>query len=270
MGEYKLIDATSPGYIQVETQKWHDHQLHSFTDQVIEEVPIALVYNGITQAVMMATPCDLEDFALGFSLSESIIDTVEQVYEINITKHDSGFAAELKISSEKFLALKSYRRNMTGNTGCGLCGVDSLAGALRTARQLQKTALPASSAIQQAINSLTSWQLLQQHTGACHAAVWCNMQGEKQLLREDVGRHNALDKLIGAVHRSRLSAKDGFVLISSRASYEMIHKTSFLDCANLVAVSAPTSLAITQAKQINMNLIGFARNGKYNIYHQST
>lgn len=270
MGEYKLFDNASPGYIHVETQKWQDQQLHSFTDQVIEEVPVALVYNGITQAVMMATPCDLEDFAVGFSLSEAIIETTDQVYDLQIAEHDTGFEIDLTINSENFQALKNYRRNMTGNTGCGLCGVDSLAAALRSARQLEKATLPEPDAIQKAISSLTSWQLLQQHTGACHAAVWCNMQGEKQLLREDVGRHNALDKLIGAIYSSKLSAKTGFVLISSRASYEMIHKTSFLECANLVAVSAPTSLAISQAKQINMNLIGFARNGKYNVYHQST
>ena len=258
----------SAGYVQVKTQQWNQQKLHTFDDQVIEEVPIAIAYNGITQAVMMATPCDLEDFAIGFSLSEAIVDNIEQIYDVQLTQHSNGYEIDLQISNAGFQALKAHRRSMTGNSGCGLCGVDSLDRALRVAPILPATPLPKASAIQAAIHSLTSWQPLRQQTGACHGAVWCNLQGEKILLREDVGRHNALDKLIGVMRRKGLPAKDGFVLISSRASYEMIHKTSYLGCANLVAVSAPTSLAIHQAKQLNINLIGFARTGKYNVYHQ--
>jgi len=259
----------SIGYIQVKTQQWHNHQLQQLDDQVIEEVPVALVYNGITQAVMMATPCELIDFAVGFSLSEAIVDNIAQIYDIEVLEQTNGYAINLQISGEKNRALKTYRRNMTGNSGCGLCGVDSLKAALKTAKTLSKRALPTPAAIEKAISSLNSWQLLQQYTGACHSAVWCNLQGDKILLREDVGRHNALDKLVGAVHSAKLDTGSGFVLISSRASYEMIHKTSFLGSANLVAVSAPTSLAINQAKSLNINLIGFARSGKYNVYHQS-
>jgi len=259
----------SNGYIQVKTQQWQNHELRQLDDQVIEEVPVALVYNGITQAVMMATPRDLVDFAVGFSLSEAIIDSREQIYDVSVNEQPTGYEINLTISSEKNQALKTYRRNMTGNTGCGLCGVDSLNAALRAAKVLEKSALPQSTAIEKAISSLNSWQPLQQITGACHSAVWCDQQGDKILLREDVGRHNALDKLLGAVHSAGLDTSTGFVLISSRASYEMIHKTSFLGSANLVAVSAPTSLAINQAKALNINLIGFARSGKYNVYHQS-
>ncbi len=257
------------GYLTVKTQQWRNQVLQSLDDQVVEETPVALVYNGISHAVMMTTPCDLEDFAIGFSTTEGIINDLSQIYDIEVTEHPKGFEISLRISSERMQSLKSYKRNMTGNSGCGLCGVDSLDAAIRPGRKVKKTELPSATAIQKAVNSLASWQHIQQQTGACHAAVWCDAQGDKVLLREDVGRHNAFDKLIGAMLTAQLSTDDGFALISSRASYEMVHKASFLQCANLVAVSAPTSLAIAQAKQLNINLIGFARSGKYNIYHCS-
>jgi FdhD protein len=257
------------GYTQIETLQWQNQQLLSLQDFVVEETPVALVYNGISQAVMMATPCDLADFALGFSLTEGIIDDPQQIYDLQISEQANGCQIDLQISSEKMQALKHYRRSLVGNTGCGLCGVESLEAAARKGRKVTSAALPDNQAIQAAVESLNGWQHIQHYTGACHAAAWCDLQGNKILLREDVGRHNAFDKLIGAMAEQKISSDNGFALISSRASYEMVHKASFLQCANLVAVSAPTSLAIAQAQQLNINLIGFARSGKHNIYHST-
>jgi FdhD protein len=260
----------SVGYHAVKTQQWRNQQLRPLVDDnVVEEVPVALVYNGISQAVMMATPCDLEDFAIGFSLAENIVDSIEQIYDLQIDKHENGYEVNVQISSEKMLALKNYRRSMTGNSGCGLCGVDSLDGAIRPGRIVEKSPLPDPLIIQHAVEHLADWQRIRQQTGGSHAAVWCNDQGHKVLLREDVGRHNAFDKLIGAMATRKMSSNTGFALISSRASYEMVIKSSYLQCANLIAVSAPTTLAITQARKFNINLIGFARSGKHNIYHHS-
>ncbi len=269
MTENAPCEQSRTGYTQKDTVQWRRQQFQSFEDFVVEEVPVAFVYNGISQAVMMATPCDLEDFALGFSLTEGIVDSSSQIYDLQITQEHNGFQIDLQISSEKMQALKSYRRSLVGNTGCGLCGVESLNAALRSGKSVTPAALPDPVAIHAAVDAINSWQRIQHFTGACHAAAWCDWQGNKVLLREDVGRHNAFDKLIGAMRAQEIDETQGFALISSRASYEMVHKASFLQCANLVAVSAPTSLAIEQAKQLNINLIGFARNGKHNIYHSS-
>jgi FdhD protein len=255
------------GFSILNTRQWRDNQWQNIADKVVDEVPVALVYNGISHAVMMATPCDLTDFAIGFSLTEEIIDNTDQIYDLQIERHTQGYEISLSISAEKMQRLKQVKRNIAGNTGCGLCGIDSLDAMNRKGKTVTAAPLPDAKAIAFAVHSLDSWQTIQQQTGACHAAAWCNLDGEKILIREDVGRHNAFDKLIGAMAKEKIKSTEGFALISSRASYEMVHKASFLQCANLVAVSAPTSMAIEQAVQLNINLIGFARNDKFNVYH---
>ena len=194
---------------------------------------------------------------------------MQQIFDIQLSQHAAGYEIALQISGQKMQQLKQYKRSMTGNSGCGLCGMESLSTAIRPGKIVNSAALPDASAIQSAVSSLPRWQPIQAATGACHAAMWCDMQGNKLLVREDVGRHNAFDKLIGAMAANNISSEQGFAVISSRASYEMVHKASFLQCPTLVAVSAPTSLAIAQAKQLNINLIGFARSGRHNIYHSS-
>ncbi|MCJ8299759.1 MAG: formate dehydrogenase accessory sulfurtransferase FdhD [Pseudomonadales bacterium] len=267
MSEKTPGEEFSPGHVKTHVQQWRSDQLRPLEDLVVEEVPVALVYNGISQAVMMTTPCDLQDFAIGFSLTEGIIDNLQQIFDIQLTQHAAGYEIALQISGQKMQQLKQYKRSMTGNSGCGLCGMESLSTAIRPGKIVNSAALPDAAAIQSAISSLPSWQPIQAATGACPAAMWCDMQGNKLLVREDGGRHNAFDKLIGAMAANNVSSEQGFAVISSRASYEMVHKASFLQCPTLVAVSAPTSLAITQAKQLNINLIGFARSGRHNIYH---
>ena len=241
-------------------------------DHVIEEVPVALVFNGISHAVMLASPADLEDFAVGFSLSEGIVAQAREIHDLDVRSECSGIVVEMTIASERFFALKDRRRSLVGRTGCGLCGVESLEAI--TAQTANSPANLASEfrlrheAIDEGLRQLPHWQPLRNLTGASHGAAWCDAQGNIELLREDVGRHNALDKLVGALARQNKPINDGFVLITSRASYEMVQKTARAGIAALVAVSAPTTLAVQMAKSAGVLLVGFARDGQQVIYSQ--
>jgi len=241
-------------------------------DVIAEEVPIALVYNGISHAVMLATPQDLEDFALGFSLSEGILDAPSDLYGMDIVQQTQGFELHLDVATHCFQRLKEKRRSMTGRTGCGLCGSESLEQALRIPAIVlsRKTERIAGTVINLAFANIRQQQKLQALTGATHASAWVNMQGDIALIREDVGRHNALDKLIGAMaKRSKLEpdlGENGFVLTTSRASYEMVQKTASAGINMLVAISAPTGLAIKVAEQCHLTLVGFARENSYVVY----
>ena len=243
-------------------------ELAAAEDRLAEEVAVALVYNGLSHVVMMASPTDLEDFALGFSLSEKIIQRPEQLYGVEVVVRPLGIELQIQIGSESFARLKQHRRNLTGRTGCGLCGADSLAQAIGEPDLVTPQPLPGAEAIETALAQLRAHQPLQSSTGAVHGAALCDGKGEILLLREDVGRHNALDKLIGALRGgpSEAARAGQFVLISSRASYEMVHKCASADLGALVAVSAPTALAIRQAKKAGIQLIGFARPGRHVIY----
>ena len=246
---------------------WRDGAGKSVDDQVAEEVPVALSYNGISHAVMMASPLELDDFALGFSLSEGILQSPDELYGLDIDSHDEGLVIALEISSQRMMQLREHRRTLSGRTGCGLCGTESLDQAVRPLSPLAKASAPTHEAVQRALSQLRLHQPLQNLTGAMHGAAWCDASGEILLAREDVGRHNALDKLIGALASGKARQQDdGFVLVSSRASYEMVHKTATAKIATLVAVSAPTSLAINIAREAGLNLIGFARDGHHSVY----
>ncbi|MFT6916395.1 MAG: FdhD protein [Motiliproteus sp.] len=231
-----------------------------------EEVPIALCYNGISHAVMMASPCDLEEFALGFSLSEEIVEQPQQLYSIEIIPRTEGIEINLQVSARQEQLLKQRQRNLTGRTGCGLCGGDSLSTAIRPVKAVTHAPNLSDAAVQQSIAQLQAHQPLQALTGAVHGAAWCSLEGEILQLREDVGRHNALDKLIGALVGMQTDLSQGFLLISSRASYELIHKAASVGIGNLVAVSAPTALAIRLAEQAGIQVIGFAREGRHVRY----
>lgn len=237
-------------------------------DSIAVETPVALVYNGISHAVMMATPADLEDFALGFSFTEGILEAPEELYAIEVHEEEAaGIAVHLEISTQRFMELKQRRRSLAGRTGCGLCGTESLEQAIRPIAPVVAPAVR-DDAIQHALEMLRWHQPLQRETGATHGAAWCDLDGQVQLAREDVGRHNALDKLIGAMLQRRLDPHHGFVLVSSRASYEMVQKCASAGIGCLVAVSASTSLAIELARQAGLMLVGFARPGRHVIYHQ--
>lgn len=241
-------------------------QEQSKLDCIAEEVPIAMVYNGISHAVMMASPANLHEFSLGFSLSEGIINNAAEMYDIELVTSEKGIEIHIEISSKRMMSLKSHRRNLTGRTGCGLCGSESLATAIRPIKRVTPQAFPSSQVIQHALSQLSEHQKLQALTGAVHGAAWCDDTGKIVLLSEDVGRHNALDKLIGSLALQKMNTEAGFVVISSRASYEMVQKVTSVNIATLIAVSAPTGLAITLANQANLNLVGFARPGRHTFY----
>ena len=235
-------------------------------DHLAEEVPVALVYNGISHAVMMATPRDLEAFALGFSLTEAIIDSAAECYGIEVEVGEAGVAVHLEIASRAFMALKERRRSLTGRTGCGLCGVDSLDQVYRDLPMVTRGAPLLRSSVVRALGSLKGEQPLNRLTGATHAAAWCAADGSLVIVREDVGRHNALDKVIGAMSGLKERDPDGFMLISSRVSVEMAQKTAMAGVAALVAVSAPTAAAIRLAEGCGMTVIAFARGEDFVCY----
>ena len=250
---------------RVGVKKWQAGQSTSLDDVVAEEVPIALIYNGISHAVMLATPQDLEDFALGFSLAEGILSQPKELYGMELVTQGNGIELRLEIASERFHQLKDRRRSMTGRTGCGLCGAESLAQALRLPSTVnQSSQLFESQAILKALSQAESKQALQAATGATHASFWVDVKGDIQMAREDVGRHNALDKLLGA--KAKQAPQAGFVLTTSRASYEMVQKVAVAGVSMLVAISAPTGLAIRLAEQCGITLVGFARPDKYVVY----
>jgi FdhD protein len=242
-------------------------EAYAVQDWVAEEVPVALEFNGISHAVMLATPLDLEDFALGFSLSEGILDHAHELYAVETGESELGITVRLQVASAAFARLKQRRRTIAGRTGCGLCGTESLA---HVSRELPVLADPAGplerQAIARAMLQVQSLQTLQQATGAVHAAAWCSADGEVQWLREDVGRHNALDKLIGALANNDVDASGGFIAVTSRASFEMVQKTAMAGVPLLAAVSAPTSFAVATAERARLTLVGFARKDDLAVY----
>lgn len=237
------------------------------SDELIEEVPVALVYNGISHAVMLASPSDLEDFALGFSLSEGILARPGELYDIEVKPGCDGISIEMEIASERFVGLKDRRRQLTGRTGCGLCGVESLAGVTAMPDKTLRTGEPLTvAAIHEALRQLPHWQAMRERCGSAHAAAWADAAGNIRCVREDVGRHNALDKTIGAVARAGIDAAAGAMLVTSRASYEMVQKAAAAGVGLLAAVSAPTALAIRTAHELGSTLVGFARDGRHVVY----
>lgn len=265
------------GLTEVDVMRWRYGELSADKDRIAEETPIALIYNGISHVVMLATPQDLEDFALGFSLSEGILQDKSELYGIEIIRQEQGIELRLEVATECFVKLKERRRNLAGRTGCGLCGAESLEQALHLP-QKHATGLKHSSAslqtsihavpgasFQAAFHAIKPLQALQFATGATHACAWVNADGEVQLVREDVGRHNAMDKLIGALAKLP-PQNNGFVLTSSRASYEMVQKTAAAGYSMLAAISAPTGLAVRMAEAYGVTLVGFLRDNQFVIY----
>ncbi|HEY0295063.1 MAG TPA: formate dehydrogenase accessory sulfurtransferase FdhD [Bordetella sp.] len=235
-------------------------------DALAEETPIALEYNGISHATMLATPADLEDFALGFSLTEGIVDGVSDVRGIDLRQECDGIVVELEIASACAVRLRERRRAMAGRTGCGLCGVETLPEVLRPVAPVAAGAPADLAAVLQAMRAMRARQVLHDATGATHAAGWARLDGQMELVREDVGRHNALDKLIGALARAGRDPAQGMALVSSRASFEMVQKAASCGTGILAAVSAPTALAVRLAQQANLTLLGFMRGEDATIY----
>ena len=244
-----------------------DGEAGNRADWLAEEVPVALVFNGVSHAVMLASPLDLEDFALGFGLTEGLLAHPAELFGTEAVETPEGIELHLEVAAACSWRLRERRRNLAGRTGCGLCGTDSLAQVRQRLPALAASRLSAA-ALVRAQAALRASQGLQRLTGAVHAAAWCAPDGGIRLVREDVGRHNALDKLVGAMIRQERTGdgvpgvgrqRDGFVLVTSRASFEMVQKTARAGVAALAAVSAPTALAVETAASCGMLLAGFVR-----------
>jgi FdhD protein len=241
-------------------------QWSSATDALAEEVPVALEYNGVSHAVMLATPGDLTAFALGFSLSEGIVASRREWYGAEVEQSAAGITVHIDIAAGAFMRLKERRRTLAGRTGCGLCGVDSLGQVMRPLAYLAPTRVLSAAAIRTALSHTKAQQPLNRLTGATHAALWCGRDGVPLVAMEDVGRHNALDKLIGTLHLGETDLAEGFVLITSRASVEMVQKAATVGIAALVAISAPTALAARTAQACGLTLVAFARGDSFAAY----
>jgi FdhD protein len=233
---------------------------------IAAEVPVALAYNGVSHVVMMATPSDLVDFAIGFSISEGILADPIELLDLAIEEGQTGIRVTMTITQERFAGLKERRRNLTGRTGCGLCGVDDLTQVARPLPRVGTGVNIGVGAIHQALNALPACQPTNKETGAVHAAAWTTPSGKIALVREDVGRHNALDKLIGAMEQGQIDPEAGFAVITSRCSFEMVQKAATIRIPILVAISAPTTMALRIAEQTGMTLVALARSDSITVY----
>ena len=232
-------------------------------DVLAEEVPVAIHYDGVPFAVMMASPGDLEDFAVGFSLTERRALPAD-IMAIEVREQLEGIV--LDIRRRERARTTADARAIPGRSGCGICGSRLLEEVLRRPAAVEEGAMYDSRAIESALDALQSSQPMNAATGALHAAAWCRADGTLGLVREDVGRHNALDKLIGAMHRQRIDTRRGFALVTSRASSEMAMKAAEAGITMLAAMSAPTALAVDLARDSNLTLVGFTRPGRHVVY----
>ena len=256
---------TVRGYRQVALWK-RDNLQHPQPDELAEEVPVALVYNGISHVVMMASPGDLQRFAVGFSLSEGIIENRSEIYGMDVVQECNGLAVRIELSSRRFMGLKERRRALAGRTGCGVCGVEQLNDIGRPVRPLPFTQTFNLANLDRALEHLNDVQPIGRITGCTHAAAWVRPSGQLAGGHEDVGRHVALDKLLGRRVEEGNDWQNGAALVSSRASYEMVQKAAMCGVEILFAVSAATALAVEVAERCNLTLVGFCKPGRATIY----
>lgn len=233
---------------------------------VPEETPVALTFNGTSYAVMMATPSDLVDFAVGFSLTEGVINSLADIESLDVVTQDIGVELRMWLAPARASAFAERRRRLTGPTGCGLCGIESLAGALPPVRPVRGDIAITSQTIATALSQLASAQPLYGQTKAMHAAGFFVPDQGFVSVREDVGRHNALDKLIGDLAARNIAGSTGIVVLTSRISVEMVHKAAVLGASIIVAISAPTALAIRTAEQAGITLVAVARDDGFEIF----
>jgi len=261
--------ADTPGVVKRPIERHRDGHGEQTVDCVAEETPVAMLYNGVSFAVMMTTPADLEDFALGFSLSEGLIQSPAQLLAIERSDLLEGIQLAMTVAPDSAAARLDGRRErlLPGRGSCGICGSRDLEDAIRQPSvPVLAGSLVRAGALEQALASLPQHQPMTAVTGAVHAAAWADADGRIVLAREDVGRHNALDKLIGAMAKAGIATDGGMLLLTSRASYEMVTKAAAAGIGVMAAISAPTALALELARSAGICLIGFARPGGYNVY----
>ena len=252
--------------LKLRATRWRDGQPSESAETIAEETPVAIVYNGIPHVVMMATPQDLEDFALGFSITEELIPSPADLERVEVVRYSQGIEIQAQVSKACEEVIAGRTRRLTGRTGCGICGADSVSMVLKQLHPVEDDVTVRAEAIRRALESLAGHQTLNADAGAVHAAGWAGLDGVIEVVREDVGRHNALDKLIGSLLKARVDSKAGFVVVTSRASFEMVQKTTVLGAPLLAAISGPTGLAVRVAQQAGITLVGFARGAGHTVY----
>ncbi len=251
---------------EVTVDRWVRGVTTRTADEVAEEIPVALVYHNVPHVVMLATPANLEDFAVGFTLSEGLVAQPEEIREVQVTLGAESADVRVTVAWERFTELLHRRRNLTGRTGCGLCGAETAEEAIRECKPVGPGPAVSVAGLHAAIEELRSLQPINARTGSVHAAAWVVPGRGIHLVREDVGRHNALDKAIGALVRERADLASGYMLVTSRASYEMVQKTASVGISFLAALSAPTGFAVRLAQRTGLTLVAFARRDQHVVY----
>ncbi len=231
--------------------------------EIVTEAPVSIEFNGIGYAVMMATPVDLEDFVTGFALTEQLVDSIDQIMGCDIHAHEQGWIVRCNIIAEKAETLFERARVRVSDSSCGICGIENLETFARPLPRVEAADAICKNAIFRALHDLEKHQPANAATGGHHAAVWADPEGVIACAREDVGRHNALDKLIGAMARTEISLSPGFFLTTSRCSYEIVEKSVIVGATTLVTISVPTSLAIERASQAGLQLVSLARSDSF-------
>jgi len=260
-----VVETTAPVASQTYSYSNLEHTASDST-ALAEEVALAIAFNGISQAVMLVTPTDLEDFIVGFSLGSGIIEDASDIYDLQLSGSGSAQYAQVTIASRAFWKLKTQRRQLAGTSGCGLCGVEAVEQALPDLKVLPGAPLPPAEWLDGLRQRISQFQPLGQHCGAVHAAVFMNGRGELLLGREDIGRHNALDKLIGALIRQDIPTAGGLAIVTSRCSLELIQKVLRAGIQTLVSLSSPTGLALQWARRHNLNLIHLPQKSAPRVY----
>jgi FdhD protein len=261
-----FIDDRKAVSTEVSIDRWAQGATTHTTDQVAEEVPVAIVFHNVPHVVMLATPANFEDFAVGFTLSEGLVARPDEIHEVSVTLGADAVDVKVSVAWERFTELLHRRRNLTGRTGCGLCGAETAEDAIREVPQVGPGTNVTTDDLHAAIEQIATMQPINARTGSVHAAAWVIPGQGIQLVREDVGRHNALDKAIGALVRGKMDLSAGYMLITSRASYEMVQKCATVGIALLVALSAPTAFAVRLAERCGLTLVAFARADQHVVY----
>jgi FdhD protein len=252
--------------VAVASSVWRQHSTADGERIIPEETAVAFTYDGGSYAVMMATPHDLEDFALGFSFTEGLVSSPADIRQLDIVEHDAGVELRMWLAEPRAAALSERRRYLAGPTGCGLCGIDSIDEAVRPVPRVRDGGSFSAAEIVRALDTLPPRQELNRQTRAVHAAAFWRPGSGLVAVREDVGRHNALDKLAGALTRDHVLGHSGMVLLTSRVSVEMVQKTAAIGAPLLVAVSAPTALAVRTAEAAGITLVAVARSDGFEVF----
>ena len=251
---------------ELPVQRWTRGTLVSATDLIAEEKPVALVYHDVPHVVMLATPADLEDYAFGFTLSEGLVERADEIRGVEVVQGEASADVKISVAWERFTQLLQRRRNLAGRTGCGLCGAETAEDAIRECPAVPAGVTLTPAELHAAMAQLSGRQPINARTGSVHAAAWVVPGEGIKVVREDVGRHNALDKTIGALARAKTDFAGGYMLITSRASYEMVQKCATVGIPLLVALSAPTAFAVRLAQRTGLTLVAFARADQHVVY----